>query len=411
MGIFKMTADFTDAMNRGIVDLQDITGRYSWKGMDITLRNRMLFRGIDIHIPAGTMFREKSGQFQKMMMINPVNIYIPARRCSSYPLEDAICTQPSVPAPPPRAIQIDEATRSVATMSDQEFERRIYTLIQRGGMSKTTADKLRSDRQQILGNEAMMTAIRRGQSELRFDYTYSAIAPSLISGEEMADAYMGVAVNLYRYTDKIQAGQMLRKAGKNIGIGEMITESTIAHFESEFACQEAFHKKFEALTNHERGSWGERAALKEAEALGHVILVEHVNIPTEAGFDCVSRDPKTNELHIWEVKNWSSRPTISNDLTAWQDTRDGYPRKGYRRNWENILEPLESSVRNLIIQAINEGKVTFHLRLGPETRISQTLQQILEEANIPGAKYDWKRYTHRYMMSLISDRQERQPRS
>jgi len=166
-----------------------------------------------------------------------------------------------------------------------------------------------------------------------------------------------------------------------------------------------FRQEMASLDSREKGRWGERAVVKEAEDAGHMTLVDHFDKPTERGFDCVSFDPVKGELHIWEAKNWESRAVDTQDLTAWQDQKNGMPREGFRDNWDDVVKSFpEGSARDAVKQAINEGKVTYHLRLGPDTKITPELQKELDEAVVPGAKYDWQRYSYDYMMRLGSGR-------
>lgn len=167
-----------------------------------------------------------------------------------------------------------------------------------------------------------------------------------------------------------------------------------------------FRDEFDALDSGEKGSWGERAVIKEADEAGHVILIDHWDKPTASGFDCVSLDPETGELHIWEAKNFGNHAVDSEKLSAWKDLgRDEKPWEGFKENWDAVVSSVpEGPVRDAVKQAINEGKVHYHLRLGAETRISPELQTELDEANVPGAKYDWKRYSHEYMLRAGSKR-------
>jgi len=153
-------------------------------------------------------------------------------------------------------------------------------------------------------------------------------------------------------------------------------------------------QKVEKLTSQEKGTVGERAVIREAEQAGHVILVEHSENSTAQGFDCVSIEPVKGELHVWEAKNMPSRDVRADDLTAWRDVdKSGNPRKGYRRSWDAVVNSVpEGPVKDAVKQAVNEGKVYFHLRVAPETEISPSLKKELDEANIPGAHYDWKKY-------------------
>lgn len=153
-------------------------------------------------------------------------------------------------------------------------------------------------------------------------------------------------------------------------------------------------REFHNIQNLEKGSLCERAVIREADQKGHVILVEHSETPNARGFDCVSFEPVKGELHIWEAKNMPSRDVRNGDLSAWQDIdREGNPRDGYRRNWSDVVNSVpEGRARDAVKQAVNEGKVFYHLRVAPETEISNSLRKELDESNVPGAQYDWKQY-------------------
>jgi hypothetical protein len=166
--------------------------------------------------------------------------------------------------------------------------------------------------------------------------------------------------------------------------------------------RQEFRESFDTLGNKEKGNWCERAVIKEADEAGQVILVEHCDNPNAHGFDCVSMDPETRELHLWEAKNYGNRPVGPRDLTAWQDqNKEGEAREGYRRSWQDVIDSVpDGPARDAVKKAINEGKVNFHLRLGPETKITPELQRELEEAQVPGAKYDCKRYDYDEFLSI-----------
>jgi len=166
--------------------------------------------------------------------------------------------------------------------------------------------------------------------------------------------------------------------------------------------RELYRQEFDALDSRKKGSWGERAVIKEADDLGHVILLDHWDAPNLHGFDCVSYDPERGELHIWEAKNWNGKLS-ERDLTAWQDiTQHGEPRKGFRDSWCEIIRSIpEGPVRNSVKDAINEGRVYYHLRTGPETEITAKLEErLLNDASVPGANYDYKKYSHDYMRNI-----------
>jgi hypothetical protein len=170
--------------------------------------------------------------------------------------------------------------------------------------------------------------------------------------------------------------------------------------------QTQFRQEFGALDAHQRGTWGERVVIGEATKAGHAILAEHFDTPTGRGFDCISYDLTNKQVHIWEVKNWGqdTHAVDSKDVTAWQDqNKYGNPRDGYKDNWKDVLGSVpEGPAQDAIRQAVNEGRVVFHLRLGPDTRLTPQLQQELEKANVPGASYDWRRYSYDEMLKAGS---------
>jgi hypothetical protein len=170
--------------------------------------------------------------------------------------------------------------------------------------------------------------------------------------------------------------------------------------------QDTFRKEYDALDKNQRGAWCERAVVKEARQMGHTILVEHIDLPNEHGFDCVSLDPKTKELHVWEAKNYGREtgPVTEKDVTAWKDIgKDGLARKGYQRSWQEAMDKIpDGPDKELVKTAINEGRVTFHLRLGPDTRVNGRYQHELNSSNVPGSQYDCARYTYRDMLKIGS---------
>jgi len=214
MDLQWVSATLDEAVQKGLIAIRDIAGRGSWKGMDLTLQNRTWFKGVDVTIPAGTLFVDKKNVLQNMMTLSNSNVYIGAGSTVTHPLDDAMCTEPHAPAPPPRTHRITETIRDVALVSDEEFERRLKLLKQLGRLNDEEADELRGERKRLLKNDVVMQAIRKGASEARYSYAYSAVAPSALTAGDKAEAFLGIGVNVYQYGDKSQALDILRKASE-----------------------------------------------------------------------------------------------------------------------------------------------------------------------------------------------------
>lgn len=238
MDLFKVSTTLEEAIKKGLIAIRDIAGRDSWKGMDIILENRTRFKGIDVHIPAGTVFRENSGQLQQMMMASPVDVHLPARQLITKPLDDVICTQPRVPAPPPRTIPINDGMRDAVSMSEQEFQDFLKEVVREGLVSEGVAEGLRRERNHIAKDPIAMAAIKSGKPEIRYDYSYSVLIPSSIPPDEMAEAYFGMAINLYEYDSKSRAVQMFRRAAQVASLGLDSFYGDVYRFASRFKDQE-----------------------------------------------------------------------------------------------------------------------------------------------------------------------------
>lgn len=208
MNLLKVTTNLDEAVKKRLIAIRDIAGRGTWKGMDITLENLTRFRGVDVRVPSGTVFREGSGQFQQMMMAESIVIHVPAGQRIVRPLDEAICTQPRVPAPPPRTVKIASDVRAVCTMSDKQFK----DLIRQGYLSAAEAQIFRKWRQ-IAQDPTLMAGIRRGQ--LEWQYNYTAISPVSVSPTELAEAFLGMGINLYKYGNKSRAVEIFRRAASN----------------------------------------------------------------------------------------------------------------------------------------------------------------------------------------------------
>lgn len=176
--------------------------------------------------------------------------------------------------------------------------------------------------------------------------------------------------------------------------------------------QQQFRREFSKLDKAQKGTWGERVVTSEAENAGHKVLLGHSENPTEQGFDCASYDEATKTLHIWEVKNFGDKTGAVNSdkVTAFQDetksgTKYADARPGYERNWQKVLDAApDIAMRDAIKQSIAEGRVVFHIRLGPDTKISEGYKQELETTQVPGATYDWKQYAYADMLKVGSGR-------
>jgi hypothetical protein len=169
--------------------------------------------------------------------------------------------------------------------------------------------------------------------------------------------------------------------------------------------QAHFRQEFNKMDSARKGTWGERVTRGEASRSGHEILKEHSDNPTEQGFDNITYDPQSDTVHIWEVKNWGadSHPVGTRDVTAWHDVRkDGLPRPGFERNWKKVVHSAAdgSPQQDKIKQAVNEGRVIYHLRLVPDTRLSSELRNELETASNPGTDYDWGQYSYEDMFKV-----------
>jgi len=153
-----------------------------------------------------------------------------------------------------------------------------------------------------------------------------------------------------------------------------------------------FRQEMDSLSALERGAWGEKAVVEEARDRSHRILSEHTETPTTPGYDCVSWDGRT--LHIWEAKNYSwneqvDSPGIAQSASAWEAERS-------LPNVENFLSelPLDDPERRTIARAVDENRVEWHLRLGPDT----------DSAFVPRppghGDYDVRRYSYGYMLRI-----------
>jgi len=181
--------------------------------------------------------------------------------------------------------------------------------------------------------------------------------------------------------------------------------------------QKSFREQFEQRSNLQKGQWGEVATIAEAKSMGHSILSAHPDNPNFKGFDCVSYNTQERELHIWEAKNLglTTQGVYERNLTAWKNDSERINEKGkkgergekdskYEGYWKDLIQAASNDEdRQNIEQAVNEGRVFFHVRIGPDTRISPTLRDELDNTTVPGAKFDWDSYSYGDMLSLNRD--------
>jgi len=150
-------------------------------------------------------------------------------------------------------------------------------------------------------------------------------------------------------------------------LSKPVSNAKKAEASSAKSSQEAFRSIMADLSSHERGSWGEQAVLDEAKRYGHRILLKHEGKKATApGYDCVSWDGHT--LHLWEAKNYSAKEGkkgIVRELGALDVAKR-------LANAKQFLKDLsvDDPERPAIAQAIEQDRVQWHIRLGPDTDIS-----------------------------------------
>lgn len=158
--------------------------------------------------------------------------------------------------------------------------------------------------------------------------------------------------------------------------------------------QRPFRDAMSAITPHERGEWGERAVITEAQGYGHRILSEHADTPTAKGYDCVSWDGQT--IHVWESKNYSAHESDHardvSDLNA----------VSRERRWENLKQVLQDihgdAEEKQIREAIRQHRWELHIRCGPDTNIPRSLVSKLQEPW--EGKVDERQYTYAEMVRI-----------
>jgi hypothetical protein len=170
------------------------------------------------------------------------------------------------------------------------------------------------------------------------------------------------------------------------------TSSTSTMGNTEVASLSAFRDRMETMSNHERGMWGEAAAVNEARMLQHRILLAHRDVTTP-GYDCVSWDGQN--LHIWEAKNYSAKSSdlagIVRDLGALD------VRKRLTSVAQFLLSLTEDdSERVAIGKAIQVDQVQWHIRLGPDTDIAFAPLEELDWGSVEVQRYDYE-----YMLGVF----------
>ncbi len=164
--------------------------------------------------------------------------------------------------------------------------------------------------------------------------------------------------------------------------------------EMEKGFRNEFRQEMASMSPLERGEWGEKAVVEEAEARGHRVISEHSESATTPGYDCVSWDSRFETLHVWEAKNYS-----------WDDQAEKYGTVLSCGAWEaervlpnvekflNELPP-DDPERGAIMQALDKNRAEWHLRLGPDTDFAFV-------PHPPGAgMHDIRRYGYGYMLRV-----------
>ena len=163
--------------------------------------------------------------------------------------------------------------------------------------------------------------------------------------------------------------------------------------------EKEFKERFYEMDSGSKGRWAEIATINEADSAKQVVLVDHPDNPNKRGFDCVSIDPETSRLHVWEAKNYGENTSLRVEhLTAWKDVENGQFREGFLNNVREVIHSVpEGEVRDTVRKSIAEGNVTYHLRVGPETRISKDLEAEIRASLPDGVDLDFKKYSANYM--------------
>jgi len=151
----------------------------------------------------------------------------------------------------------------------------------------------------------------------------------------------------------------------------------------------AFREEMAAMTKQERGTWGERAVIAEAQSYGHRILSEHADKSNTPGYDCVSWDARTHTLHIWEAKNRSATNESDDSTTEYKlGALDIEKRLASAKRFMKDL-PVDDPDRQEIVEAVEQNHVQCHIRLGPDTDISFAPLDKLEWDSVDVKQYNY----------------------
>jgi len=118
---------------------------------------------------------------------------------------------------------------------------------------------------------------------------------------------------------------------------------------------------------YKKGISFEFAVAQHVENLGHIVFggPSHV-FKFEHGFDVMSYDPKTDTVHLWEAKDWTSIVHLSDLYTfesAWGDDEKRKEKVFSDRLSTGLLAqfPKESPARNVINNCLKGGRLHFNL--------------------------------------------------
>jgi hypothetical protein len=185
------------ALQERLVRVVEVSGKQSWKGMELTLENMLAFRGVEVTIPECTTFRDTSGKYQEFMTTTATTIYLEPRMQVTHVVENATCDQPRMPVPPWLYTPPTQAIRDIAEMPPHPYLS-IDTLINiaanETGMSKSEAARLKEAVSELRKNKNW-----RG---FRQDYNYEVRSPSDLTNEELVERLLGVSVNEFLYGDR-----------------------------------------------------------------------------------------------------------------------------------------------------------------------------------------------------------------
>lgn len=221
MKLFKpLQRTLSAAIDEGLVSVRGISGKSSWQGLDIALENHSWLHDVEISIPAETTFQETSGQYQTMMSTQAATIYVPRRRMNAATLDNVRCTQPREPVPPPllRPPTPDMIGLSSKEISDPDFIRTIDVALATNAISEELAGMYKIAREELRKDPHW--------EGFRIEYTYKPLEREQLSAAELADQYLGIAVNEYVHGNKGVVEEMLKKAAE-IAPTESTAPSTV----------------------------------------------------------------------------------------------------------------------------------------------------------------------------------------